>query len=270
MIQKQKDLEILLKQLESVVVCFSGGLDSAFMLKFAVDALGERAVGFTAVGPTFPEWEKQESQRIAKALGARQILAQSREFQNVDYLRNPSNRCYYCKTDLYALAAEQKQALGFAHVIDGSTLDDVGDYRPGFVAAREAGVRSPLLEVGLTKAEVRELAKAMGLDFHDKPASACLASRIPYGTSITIERLGRIERLEGALHNLGLKQIRVRFHNEVARIEVSKDEIESAFAAREAIVREGLAAGFTFISLDLAGYRTGSLNQLLPASELKG
>lgn len=267
MLQKQKDLETLLRQLDSVVVCFSGGLDSAFVLKFAVDVLGERAVGFTAFGPTFPELEKQESQRIAKALGARQILAQSREFQNADYIRNPSNRCYYCKTDLYTLAAEHKQALGFAHIIDGSTLDDVGDYRPGFVAAREAGVRSPLLEVGLTKAEVRELAKSMGLDFHDKPASACLASRIPYGTSITIERLSRIERFEAALRKLGLRQIRVRFHNEVARVEVSQDEMESAFAEREAIVREGLAAGFTFIALDLAGYRTGSLNQLLAAQK---
>jgi uncharacterized protein len=266
--QKQRDLETLLKQLESVVVCFSGGLDSAFMLKVAVDVLGERAAGLTAVGPTFPESEKQDAQRIAKELGARQILAPSREFQNVDYLRNPSNRCYYCKTDLYALAAEHKQALGFAYVVDGSTLDDVGDYRPGFVAARQAGVRSPLLEVGLTKAEVRELAKGMGLDFHDKPASACLASRIPYGTSVTIERLGRIERFETALHKLGLRQIRVRFHNEVARVEVAQGEMESAFAQREAIVREGLAAGFTFVALDLAGYRTGSLNQLLTAQKV--
>jgi len=269
MLQKLKDLENLLRQLESLVVCFSGGLDSSFLLKVATDVLGERAVGLTAVGPTLPESERQEAQRIAKDLGGRLILADSREVHNPDYVRNPSNRCYYCKSELYALAAEHKRKLGFAFVVDGSTVDDLGDYRPGLGAAREAGARSPLLEVGLTKAEVRELARQMGLDFWDKPASACLASRIPYGTSVTVERLGRVERFEEALHRLGLKQIRVRFHHEVARIEGANDEINVAFTQREAIVREGLAAGFLFVALDLAGYRTGSLNQLLPAADSK-
>jgi uncharacterized protein len=228
-----------------------------------VDVLGERAVAITSVGPSLPTSELQEAERIAKTIGARHILAESREIHNPDYQRNPNDRCYYCKSDLYSLAAHYQQELGFAYVVDGSTTDDTGDYRPGFRAARECGARSPMLEVGLSKGEIRELAKQMGLDFHDKPASACLASRIPYGTSVTPERLSQVERLETALHQLGLRQLRVRYHHEIARIEVAKDEIETAFAQREAIVREGRAAGFTFVTLDLDGYRTGSLNLLL-------
>jgi uncharacterized protein len=256
-------MEGLLRRLGSVVVAYSGGLDSAFVLKVAVDVLGDRAVGLTAVGPALPESERLEAERIAKQLGARHILAKSREFQNPDYVKNPSNRCYYCKSDMYALASEHRQKLGFAHVVDGATLDDLGDYRPGLEATRQAGVRSPLLEVGLSKAEVRELARRMGLDFWDKPASACLASRIPYGADVTAERLGRVERFEAALRGRGLKQVRVRFHHEVARIEVAAEEMEAAFAQREAIVKDGLADGFAFVALDLAGYRTGSLNALL-------
>jgi uncharacterized protein len=269
MIQKHQKLETLLRQLGSVVVCYSGGLDSAFLLKVAVDVLGQRAVAITAVGPSFPASERRDAERIARMLGARHLFAESREIHNPDYQRNPSDRCYYCKSDLFALMSEFKEQLELAQVIDGSTTDDVGDYRPGFRAAREAGIRSPLLEVGLSKSEVRQLAKQMGLDFYDKPAAACLASRIPYGTSVTVERLGQIERLETALHQLGLKQVRVRFHHEVARIEVSPEQLEAAFALREAIVREGRSAGFTFVALDLSGYRTGSLNQLLASSEPK-
>jgi uncharacterized protein len=270
MSQKLKKLEDLLKQLESVVVCFSGGLDSSFLLKVANDVLGERAVGLTAIGPAFPESERNEAQRIADEVGARLITAASREFDNPDYVRNPKDRCYYCKTELYTLAEEHKRKLGFAFVVDGSTVDDMGDYRPGLTAARDTGARSPLLEVGLTKAEVREIARQMGLSFWDKPAAACLASRIPYGTSITSERLSRIERFEKALHRIGLKQVRVRFHHEVARIEVAKDEIDMAFAKREELLREGLAAGFLFVALDLAGYRTGSLNRLLTEADVGG
>ncbi len=260
---KLERLRALLGELGSVVVAYSGGLDSAFVLAVASAVLGEKALGFTAVSPSLPERERQDAERIARVLGARHECVASDEIHNASYASNPVDRCFHCKSELYTLTERRRAELGFAHVVNGTNIDDLGDYRPGLRAAEQAGVRSPLVEAGLHKHEVRALARGLGLAFWDKPAAACLSSRIPYGTAVTPDRLRQIEQLEDALHALGLRQLRVRYHGELARIEVGKDELERAFAAREAIMAAGKAAGFTFVTLDLAGYRSGSLNELL-------
>jgi len=251
-----------LRALESVVVAYSGGLDSAFVLAVAHDTLGERAVGLTAFSPSVPQREREDAARIAQLLGARHMIVESQELHDPRYAANPDNRCFYCKSELYKLTEQTRRELGFAYVVNGTNVDDLGDYRPGLEAAKAASVRSPLVDAGLHKAEIRALAKELALDFWDKPAAACLSSRIPYGTAVTPERLSQVERLEDTLLSLGLRQVRVRHHESLARIEVAQSELAAAFAARDAIVAAGKQAGFTYVTLDLAGYRTGSLNQL--------
>ena len=259
---KLERLRATFRDMGSVLVAYSGGLDSAFVLAVAHDALGERCLGLTAVSSSLPQREREDAVRIAQRIGARHELIESHEIHNPSYAQNPENRCFHCKSELYSITARRVQELGFSCVANGTNLDDLGDYRPGLQAAEQAGVRSPLVEAGLHKQEVRELAHELGFDFWDKPAAACLSSRIPYGTSVTSERLQQIEQLEDALHALGLRQVRVRYHDQLARIEVARPELERAFAEREAIDAAGKAAGFTFVALDLAGYRQGSLNRL--------
>ena len=261
--QKQARLRGVLAEMGSVLVAYSGGLDSAFVLAVAREVLGERAVALTAVSPSLPEREKRDAMRIASELGARHELVESDEIHNPSYASNPSNRCFHCKSELYSITTRVRAELGLSFVVNGTNIDDLGDYRPGLEAAKHAGVRSPLVEAELHKEEVRTLAQARGLDFWDKPAAACLSSRIPYGTSVTPERLKQIEQLEDALHALGLKQLRVRYHDALARVEVGETELPKAFEQRAEIVAAGRAVGFTFVTLDLAGYKTGSLNQLL-------
>ena len=262
--ERLRRLQDHVRELGSVLVAYSGGLDSAFVLAVAHQALGpERCVALTAVSPSLPAREREDAVRIASTLGARHELVESNEIHDPRYAANPADRCFHCKSELYSITSRRVRELGFAAVVNGTNVDDLGDYRPGLEAAKNAGVKSPLVDAGLRKDEVRELARAIGMDVWDKPAAACLSSRIPHGTSVTPERLSQIERLEDALHALGLRQVRVRYHGEVARIEVAQAELPRAFEERAAIDRAGKAAGFTFVALDLAGYKTGSLNQLL-------
>lgn len=260
---KLSNLRRALEGLESVVVAFSGGLDSAFLLGVAQRTLGERAVGLTAWSPSVPQREREDAARIAQALGARHVIVESQELHDPRYAANPENRCFYCKSELYKLTEQKRRELGFQHVVNGTNVDDLGDYRPGLDAATAAGVRSPLVDAGLRKDEIRALARQLGFGFWDKPAAACLSSRIPYGTAVTEARLRQVEQLEDALHALGLRQVRVRHHEALARVEVAQDELDAAFAARAAIVKAGKAAGYTYVTLDLAGYRMGSLNAML-------
>lgn len=261
-LSKLANLRRTLEGLESIVVAFSGGLDSAFLLGVAQQALGERAVALTAWSPSVPQREREDATRIAQALGARHMVVESQELHDPRYAANPENRCFFCKSELYKLTEQKRNELGFRHVVNGTNIDDLGDFRPGLDAAKQAGVRSPLVDAELRKDEIRTLARELGFGFWDKPAAACLSSRIPYGTAVTKERLHQVEQLEDALHALGLRQVRVRHHEALARVEVALSELEAAFAARAAIVQAGKQAGYTFVTLDLAGYRTGSLNAL--------
>src|SRR5436190_15293879 len=260
--RKEDALRDTLASLGSVIVAYSGGVDSAYLAWVAHDTLGERAVAIPAESPSYPERHRALAVRIARDFGLRHEIIRTGELERPEYRANPENRCYYCKHELYThlsrLAADRE-----AVVVDGNNADDRGDYRPGRQAAREFGVRSPLDEVDLTKAEIRQLSHRAGLPTWDEPASACLSSRIPYHHDVTDEKLRTIERAEQALRDLGFRVFRVRHHDEVARIEIAREEMARALDAEisAAIVRQLKAAGYRYISLDLQGYRMGSLNE---------
>ncbi len=267
---KHHFLQKLLRGLERVIVAYSGGADSAFLLRAAVETLGpEKVLAVIGDSPSYPSREGQEALRLAEEMGVPTRVIQTGEMQDPLYAANPGNRCYYCKHALFSQILSIAEAEGYGAVLDGNNADDTGDLRPGLQAARELGVRSPLLEAGLTKAEVRELSRAYGLPTWNKPASACLSSRIPYGTPITPETLHRIEQAEDILRDLNFGQVRVRHHGTLARIEVSPDEIARLMDERvRALVTERLRTlGYRYVTVDLQGYRTGSLNELLPAED---
>ncbi|HVP58391.1 MAG TPA: ATP-dependent sacrificial sulfur transferase LarE [bacterium] len=259
---KAADLVAALRALSPVLVAFSGGVDSSLLLAAAQEACGGRALAVTASSPTFPRRELDSARAIAALVGARLKLIKTHEVDDPAFSANPQDRCYHCKRELFAKLAALASAEGYRAVVEGSNVDDLGDFRPGEQAARELGVVSPLRQVGLSKADVRELARAIGLPNWDKPAAACLASRFPYGTEITRDGLAKIERLEDALHDLGFHQVRARAHGDLLRVELEPREIETASAGpmRERIVQAARREGFRFVALDLAGYRTGSFN----------
>jgi len=263
LLQKDADLRRTLAGLGSVMVAFSGGTDSAYLAWVATAVLGEHAHCITADSPSFPSRHRELARRLARDFSLRHELIVTGEMARPEYRANEPDRCYYCKQELFTQLNALARARGIAAVMDGANADDRDDYRPGRKAARELGVRSPLDEAGLTKAEIRELSRRAGLPTWDAPASACLSSRIPYHSEVTPEKLAMIERAESVLFDLGFRVCRVRHHDDVARLECGADEMAHALdpAVREALVRDLKAIGYRYVALDLQGYRMGSLNE---------
>ncbi len=263
--QKYDRLRSLLAGLNSVLVAFSGGVDSTLLLRVARDTLGDRALAVTAVSPLFPASDQREADELAERMGAPRILIPFRELLIPGFSANPPDRCYLCKRELFRLFLEKAGELGLAHVADGSNLDDLDDYRPGLRALQELGILSPLRECGLTKVEIRSLSRQLGLPSWDKPARPCLATRFPYGVEITAERLAMVERCEEFLRARGVLSPRVRFHGDTARVEVGTEEMPRILepAVRQSLVSFFKSSGFTYVSLDLEGFRAGSMNESL-------
>ncbi len=271
--QHQLDsLRGILRDLGSVLVCYSGGIDSAFVLAVAHAELGERAIGMTASQPEpIRRRKRRRRAHCPKTRRGSPLRRFTRTRATLAYVQNGPDRCFHCKSELYDIAEAKRREWQLAVVVNGTNRDDLGDYRPGLEAAKNAGARSPLVEAGMTKSDVRAAAQAIGMDVWDKPAAACLSSRIPYGTSVTTERLAQIGGLEAELKALGFRQLRVRWHEKIARIEVALGELELMLApgVREAVVTAGKKHGFQYVTLDLGGYRTGSHNEVLLGRALR-
>ena len=261
--KKLTQLKEYLAGLEGAVVAFSGGVDSTFLLAVAVEVLGDRVLAVTATSETYPERERREAHELARMLGVRHREVVSEELDLPEFKDNPRNRCYYCKKELFGKLRAIANAAGLAHVLDGTNVDDLGDHRPGREAAAELGVLSPLVQAGLTKEEIRQLSQVMKLPTWDKPAYACLSSRFPYGTAITPDRVRQVGQAEEALRGLGFRVLRVRYHGEVARLELGPDEFRQAVGELRDVVADIVRkAGFIYVAVDLQGYRTGSMNEM--------
>jgi pyridinium-3,5-biscarboxylic acid mononucleotide sulfurtransferase len=263
--KKYRSLKAGLKSMGSVLVAFSGGVDSTFLLKVASDELKDRVVAVTARSLSFPEREIKKAIEIAKNLKVRHFIIESNELKNPDYIKNDINRCYYCKTELFEDLKKTASKEGLNYIVDGQNYDDIGDYRPGMKAAEEAGVRSPLKDSRMTKIDIRTLSRKLGLPNWDSPSFACLSSRIPYGTEIDKVVLERIDFLENFLLNLGFTQVRVRHHEKIARIEITEEEMIkfSIGSMRMQVINEFKKQGYLYVTLDLEGYKTGSMNKVL-------
>lgn len=251
--------------LESCIVAFSGGVDSALLLKAAVDALGNRAIAATGLSETYAPEEMEEARAVAAEIGAVHVMVRTMELTDPRYANNSHQRCFFCKTELYTQLQAYAQQHGFAAVIDGTNADDAGDFRPGIRAANQLGVRSPLQDAALTKQDIRDISQWLALPTWDKPAAACLSSRFAYGDPITVEKLSQVAKAETHLRRMGYRGFRVRHHDEIARIEMPEDRLPDAFADREEIVRGVKAAGYRFVTLDLEGYQVGRMNEGLNA-----
>ena len=262
---KLMKLKNILKELESVAIAFSGGVDSTFLIKIAHDVLGDKVIAVTARSSTYPEREFKEAQGYAKDFGVKHIVIISEELEIEGFSQNPVNRCYFCKAELFTKIRTVANQYNMKHVLDGSNLDDLGDYRPGLKAAKELSVVSPLREAGLTKQDIRVLSKRFHIPTWDKPAFACLSSRFPYGQEITEKKLNMVEVAEQLLLDRGFKQVRVRHHGDMARIEVAPQEREKFFNTdlMDEVGQKLKEVGFTYVTMDILGYRTGSMNEVL-------
>lgn len=257
-------LKKTLQSLRRVIIAYSGGLDSTFLLKTAIDTLGrENVIAVTARSETYPVSEYSEACRIAKKLSARHITIRTSELNLKNFKSNPVNRCYYCKKELFKKLNNIRKKYKMNYVLDGTNFDDLKDIRHGMKAARQLGVKSPLLEAQITKAEIRKFSRHLKLPTWDKPSFACLASRLPFGSEVKKEDLKKIEKAEYFLRNLGLKQVRVRLHNNIARLEVFKGDFNKVLKLKELIIKRLKKIGFVYITLDLAGYRTGSMHEII-------
>ena len=270
--EKLERLQGILAGMESALVAHSGGVDSTLVLRVAAEVLGERVLAVTGRSPAVPDGELAEAQRLAEAFGAPHRFLDTHELERAGYVANGPDRCYHCKTELFERLETVRAAEGLEWIIDGTNHDDLGDHRPGMRARRERGIRSPLVEAEMTKAEVREVSRLLGLPTAEKPALACLSSRLPYGTEVTPEALARIAAAEERVRALGFRQFRVRHHGDMARLEVDPAELDRALTApmRAAIVRDLKEAGYRWVAVDLEGYRTGSLNEVLKIRERLG
>jgi uncharacterized protein len=263
--EKHARLRELIANYGSALVCYSGGVDSTLLLKVAHDMLGERCVAMVALSPTMAASERKAALALAAEIGTRIEVTESHELSRPEFRLNPKDRCYFCKDELLELAAPLAKRLCLNELLIGTNTDDLGDYRPGLQAAKDHGARQPLVDAAMSKADVRDLSRELGLSTWDKPQLACLSSRFPYGTEITPERLSQVDGMEDGMRSLGFRQVRARWHGEIVRLEVEADELARTTdpELRNAIVRLGRELGFTFVTTDLAGFSSGSLNQLL-------